>query len=47
MKLKEKLQSLKAENKAFLTTNFYNYETLKGVVNAVKKQDVSIILQFG
>ena len=46
MKLKEKLQLLSAENKAILATNFYNYETLKGVVNAVKKQDVSIILQL-
>ena len=46
MTLKEKFQSLKAENKALLATNFYNYETLKGVVRAVKKRDDSIILQL-
>jgi len=46
MTLKEKLQQLSAENKAVLATNFYNYETLKGIVNAVKKRNDFIILQL-
>ena len=46
MTLTEKLQQLSIENRALLATNFYNYETLKGVVNAVKKRDDAIILQL-
>ena len=46
MTLKDKLQSLSEENKAILATNFYNYETLKGIVNAVKNRGDSIILQL-
>jgi fructose-bisphosphate aldolase class II/tagatose 1,6-diphosphate aldolase GatY/KbaY len=46
MTLKDKLQSLSEENKAILATNFYNYETLKGIVNAVNNRGDSIILQL-
>ena len=46
MTLKEKLQILSAENKAILATNFYNYETLKGIINTVKSRGDSIILQL-
>ena len=46
MKLQEKLRSLKGENMAILATNFYNYETLRAVISAVKKHHDSIILQL-
>ncbi len=46
MKLKHKLIQLKKEGRAILATNFYNYETLRGIITAVKRQNVPIILQL-
>lgn len=46
MNLKKKLEVLRKENQAILATNFYNYETLRAVVSAAKKQQDAIILQL-
>jgi tagatose 1,6-diphosphate aldolase GatY/KbaY len=46
MILKEKLQVLRGEGRAILATNFYNYETLRAVVSAVKRQGDPVILQL-
>ncbi len=46
MILKQKLKLLKQEGKAILATNFYNYETLRGVVTAAKAQNTPVILQL-
>jgi fructose-bisphosphate aldolase class II/tagatose 1,6-diphosphate aldolase GatY/KbaY len=46
MTLKEKLKLLKQDGKAILATNFYNYETLRGVVTASKAQKTPVILQL-
>jgi fructose-bisphosphate aldolase class II/tagatose 1,6-diphosphate aldolase GatY/KbaY len=45
MTLQEKLQELNQNNQALLATNFYNYETLRAVINGVKESGQSIILQ--
>ena len=34
MKVQEKLKQFQLERKAILATNFYNYETLKGILEA-------------
>lgn len=46
MRLQDKLKSLRTENSAILATNFYNFETLHGVLLAAKKTNSSIILQL-
>jgi fructose-bisphosphate aldolase class II/tagatose 1,6-diphosphate aldolase GatY/KbaY len=46
MLLKEKLAELTREGKALLATNFYNFETLSGVLQAVAAKNKSIILQL-
>ena len=45
MILQEKFRELDQKNQALLATNFYNYETLRAVVDAVRQSDQSIILQ--
>ena len=45
MKLQEKLQALSAEHKAILAVNFYNYETLTGVLRAFAQTGNPVILQ--
>jgi fructose-bisphosphate aldolase class II/tagatose 1,6-diphosphate aldolase GatY/KbaY len=46
MKLREKLYQLKGEGKAILATNFYNLETLKGVLQAAGALKLPVILQL-
>lgn len=46
MKLKDKLKECRRDKKAILATNFYNLETLKGVMSAVEKTGQPIILQL-
>ena len=46
MTLKEKLKESRDANRAILATNFYNYETLRAVVTAVKEQGDPVILQL-
>lgn len=46
MKLQEKLREARASGNALLATNFYNFETLKGVLNGAKHANSSIILQL-
>jgi ketose-bisphosphate aldolase len=46
MRLKEKLKLFSKEGKALLAANFYNFETLSGVLRAAKKQNKPIILQL-
>ncbi len=46
MTIKEKLYNLKNKNEALLATNFYNYETLRGVLEAAKSSNKEIILQL-
>jgi len=46
MKLQEKLQVMREQKKALLATNFYNFETLKGVMLAAKETQLPIILQL-
>lgn len=43
--LKKKFKQLEEKNEALLAVNFYNYETLSGVLQAAKEQNSSIILQ--
>jgi len=45
MKLQEKFKFLKAEGKGLLATNFYNFETLAGVLAAAAEMNEPIILQ--
>ncbi len=44
--MKNKFEEINNANKALLATNFYNFETLKGVLLAAKDQNSSIILQM-
>jgi tagatose 1,6-diphosphate aldolase GatY/KbaY len=44
--LHEKLKELQLQQEALLATNFYNFETLKGVVEAASKVNKPIILQL-
>ena len=44
--LREKLKELQQQKKALLATNFYNFETLKGVLQAARSVKKPIILQL-
>jgi len=46
MKLKEKLWECQQNKTALLATNFYNFETLRAVLEAAKAMNSSIILQL-
>lgn len=46
MKLKQKLLELRAARKAILAANFYNFETLKGILLAAKETHLPVILQL-
>ena len=46
MRLQEKLKELKSQKRAILATNFYNFETLLGVLTAAKETNQPIILQL-
>ncbi len=46
MKLKEKLLECQQSQSALLATNFYNFETLRGVLEAAKAMNSPIILQL-
>ncbi|WP_138431334.1 class II fructose-bisphosphate aldolase [Fodinibius saliphilus] len=45
MTLQDKFSELDNQNKALLAVNFYNFETLSGVLRAAAAQDTAIILQ--
>jgi ketose-bisphosphate aldolase len=45
MKLQDKLHSLSLERKALLAVNFYNFETLSGILRAASAENQPIILQ--
>ena len=44
--LQEKLKVLREQRKAILATNFYNFETLQGVLEAAQAAETPIILQL-
>jgi fructose-bisphosphate aldolase class II/tagatose 1,6-diphosphate aldolase GatY/KbaY len=46
MRLQEKLIQLKAERKAILAANFYNFETLSGILRAAASLRRPVILQL-
>ncbi len=46
MKLQEKFKELRKNRNAVLATNFYNYETAKGVLMAAKMTNQPLILQL-
>jgi ketose-bisphosphate aldolase len=46
MTLKEKLINCNKEGKALLATNFYNFETLSGILQAASNKEQSVILQL-
>jgi ketose-bisphosphate aldolase len=46
MKLQDKLKEMRAQKKALLAANFYNFETLKGLMLAAKETRFPIILQL-
>lgn len=46
MLLKEKLAEYTKEHKALLAVNFYNFETLKGLLLAAKETNSNLILQL-
>ncbi|MGC1243713.1 MAG: class II fructose-bisphosphate aldolase [Chryseosolibacter sp.] len=46
MLLQNKLSELSQQGKALLATNFYNFETLSGVLQAAAEKNKSIILQL-
>ena len=46
MTMKEKLVNFTSERKALLAANFYNFETLKGLLLAAKATNSSLILQL-
>lgn len=46
MKLKEKLQQLRNDGRGILATNFYNLETLHGVLSAASEMNEPLILQL-
>jgi tagatose 1,6-diphosphate aldolase GatY/KbaY len=45
MKLQEKFKELRDQGGALLATNFYNFETVTGVLQAASAMDMPIILQ--
>src|SRR5690554_5354240 len=46
MKLQQKLKEYQQKQKAILATNFYNLETLQGILIAASKSNVPVILQL-
>jgi fructose-bisphosphate aldolase class II/tagatose 1,6-diphosphate aldolase GatY/KbaY len=46
MNLQQKLAELTAERKAILAVNFYNFETLSGILKAAKAMNEPVILQL-
>lgn len=46
MKLQDRLKQLKAEKKAILAANFYNFETLSGILKASSNLKLPVILQL-
>jgi ketose-bisphosphate aldolase len=46
MRLQEKLLELKTEKKAILAANFYNFETLSGILQASSSLKIPVILQL-
>lgn len=46
MRLQDKLLQLKAERKAILAANFYNFETLSGILQAASINKMPVILQL-
>jgi ketose-bisphosphate aldolase len=46
MRLQEKLSAFSKEGKAILATNFYNFETLSGVLLAARQKNKPLILQL-
>ncbi len=46
MRLQEKLSTYTKEGKALLATNFYNFETLSGILLAAKSKNQPVILQL-
>jgi ketose-bisphosphate aldolase len=46
MRLQDKYKELRNSPTALLATNFYNFETLEGVLNAAVRSDSPIILQL-
>lgn len=46
MTLQQKLAELTAEHKAILAVNFYNFETLSGIMKAAKALNEPVILQL-
>jgi fructose-bisphosphate aldolase class II/tagatose 1,6-diphosphate aldolase GatY/KbaY len=46
MTLQEKFTELQRGRQALLATNFYNFETLKGVLEAARSEQLPIILQL-
>ncbi len=46
MRLQEKLSAFTKEGKALLATNFYNFETLSGILLAAKLKSQPVILQL-
>jgi fructose-bisphosphate aldolase class II/tagatose 1,6-diphosphate aldolase GatY/KbaY len=46
MKLQERYKEIRASGKALLATNFYNFETLRAVLEAAKKRNTPLILQL-
>lgn len=46
MKLQEKLEEVRKNHKAILATNFYNFETLKGLMEAASDTGQPLILQL-
>jgi ketose-bisphosphate aldolase len=46
MKLQDKLKQLKAEKKAILAANFYNFETLSAILQAASNLKLPVILQL-
>ena len=46
MNLQQKLAELTAAHKAILAVNFYNFETLSGIMKAAKSMNEPVILQL-
>jgi tagatose 1,6-diphosphate aldolase GatY/KbaY len=46
MNLRDKLQEMREQKRALLATNFYNFETLKGLMQAARETRFPIILQL-
>ncbi len=46
MKLKDKLRNLQVSKSCLLATNFYNYETLEGILIAASESGQPVILQL-